>query len=283
MSVQNLTYVLRNLLAFMMVLLMVNCNDEETKANVENARVQLKLVDAPGDYEEVNIEIIDIQYQSSEDENQESWQSFTPEGGFPINVDVTELIAGNSLLLADEVLPVGILKQVRLVLSDNNTLKIEGQDGLIPLDTPSAQQSGLKLNLDEELEAGFVYSFILDWNVQKSIVKAGNSGKYILKPVIKVNAEVSSGSLSGKVVEIVEEVETAIANQTVEVYTTDDVLVKDTLTDENGNFLFLGLDPGNYIIKISKEGYMDYISNEITVEVGSIEEIGTIILEMESE
>ena len=41
-----------------------NSNDEINKT----ARVQLKLVDAPGDYLEVNVEIIDIQYNSSEDD-----------------------------------------------------------------------------------------------------------------------------------------------------------------------------------------------------------------------
>lgn len=272
--------VLGTVMTIMAILLMVNCDDSDSKNKTETARVQLKLVDEPGDYEEVNIEIVDIQYQSSEDD-EEGWESFTPEGGYPINVDITELIAGNSLLLTDEVVPVGILKQVRFVLSDNNTLKIEGEEELIPLDTPSAQQSGLKLNLDEELEPGFVYTFILDWSVQESIVKAGNSGKYILKPVIKVDAEISSGSISGKVIEIIEEIETPIANQTVEVYTTDDILVKDTLTDDDGDFMIQGLEEGTYILKITKEGYVNYVSDEITVEVGNVEAAGTITLELE--
>ncbi len=261
-----------------LMLLMFNCNNEESSNN-DTARVQLKLVDEPGDYLEVNIEIVDIQYKSSEGEG--GWESFAPEGGYPINVDITELIAGNSLLLTDEVVPVGILKQVRLVLSDNNTLKIEGEEGLIPLNTPSAQQSGLKLNLNEELEAGFVYTFVLDWNVQKSIVKAGNSGKYNLKPVIKVNAEISSGSIEGKITEIIDNIETPIENEIVQVYSIDDVLIKDTLTDADGDFMIQGLEAGNYILKVSKTGYKEYVSEEVTVAVGNIESIGTIILELE--
>ena len=278
MRMNYLKSIFGSVITMMALMLMVNCDNADSNKS-ETARIQLKLVDEPGDYEQVNIEIIDIQYRSTEED--ESWQSFTPESGYPLNVDITELIAGNSLLLTDEVVPVGLLKQVRLVLSDNNTLKIEGEDDLIPLDTPSAQQSGLKLNLDKELEAGFVYSFILDWNVQKSIVKAGNSGKYILKPVIKVNAEVNSGSISGKVVEIIEDIETPIANQLIEVYTTEGDLVKDTLTNENGDFVFQGLDAGAYIIKIMKETYMAYESLEVNVEVGNVESVGTIILELE--
>lgn len=261
------------------MLLLFNCNSSDDGSKNETARVQLKLVDAPGDYLEVNIEIVDIQYKSSDDE--EGWVSFNPEGGYPINVDLTELIAGNSALLADEVVPVGVMKQVRLVLSDNNTLMIEGEDDLIHLDTPSAQQSGLKLNLDKELEAGFTYTFILDWDVQKSIVKAGNSGKYNLKPVIKVNVEISSGSIGGKIVEIIDDTETVIINQVVEVYTTDDMLVKETLTDDNGDFVIQGLEAGNYTLKINKATYKNYISSKLNVEVGNLKSAGTIILELE--
>lgn len=252
-----------------------SCNND----GENTARVQLKLVDAPGDYLEVNVEIIDIQYNTTDSE--EGWMSFTPVGGYPINVDLTELIAGNSLLLTDQIIPAGMLKQIRLVLSENNTLMIDGEEGLRPLDTPSALQSGLKLNLNEELEAGFSYTFILDWNVQESVVEAGNSDMYNLKPVIKVNAEVNSGSISGKVIEMIESVETAMENVTVGVYTTVDVPVTDSLTDVDGNFLIQGLEAGNYILKITRNGYQEYVSSEIIVTVGNVIGAGTIELILE--
>jgi Domain of unknown function (DUF4382)/Carboxypeptidase regulatory-like domain len=273
MKLKKLKFFVIASVAIVSVVFSQSCSNENSE---DASRVQLKLVDAPGDYLEVNIEIIDIQYNSSDYE--EGWKSFTPETGYPIGVDLTELIAGNSLLLTDQIIPAGMLKQIRLVLSNNNTLKIEGVEGLIDLDTPSALQSGLKLNLDAELEGGFSYTFILDWNVQESVVEAGASDKYNLKPVIKVSAEVNSGSISGKVVEIIEEVETAMENISVGVYTTDDVMVTDSLTDVNGDFLIQGLEAGNYILKISQEGYLEYASTDVVVTVGNIEPIGTIVL-----
>ena len=51
--------------------------DDNNVSDTSTSRVQLKLIDAEGDYEEVNIEIIDILYNSSEDE--EGWISFSPE------------------------------------------------------------------------------------------------------------------------------------------------------------------------------------------------------------
>lgn len=273
MNLKNLRNTIITFVAIISLAFIQSCNNDSTDNAV---RVQLVLVDAPGDYLEVNVEIIDIQYNSSDSED--GWMSFTSESGYPINVDLTELIAGNSLLLTDQIIPSGMLKQIRLVLSDNNTLMIEGVEGLIPLDTPSAQQSGLKLNLNEELEDGFSYTFILDWNVQESVVEAGASGMFNLKPVIKVTAEVNSGSISGKVIEIIEEVETAIEDVTIMVYTTGDVLVTDTLTDIDGNFLIQGLESGSYIIKIARDGYQEYESAEIVVTVGNDADAGTIEL-----
>ena len=260
-----------------------SCNNTNDYSNT--ARVQLKLIDAPGDYLEVNVEIVDIQYNSSD--NEEGWASFTPADGYPINVDLTQLIAGNSHLLADEIVPSGMLKQIRLVLSDNNSVTIqgelEGETINTHLDTPSAMQSGLKLKINTELEPGFSYTYILDWDVQKSIVKAGNSGKYNLKPVIRVNAEVNSGSISGKVIGEVEEddVDGAVSLQGVIValYTTEDTYITETLTNENGDFIIQGLVGGEYKIKIEQDGYMEYEStDDVVVTVGTIADLGTIEL-----
>ena len=268
-----------------------SCNTDdsvqEPSLSSNTSRIQLKLVDAPGDYLEVNVVIIDIQYNSSEDE--EGWKSFEPTEGYPIEVDLTELVAGNSLVLADEIIPSGMMKQIRLVLADEgNTIVIDEGEGdeVVPsqpidLKTPSAQQSGLKLKLEEVLEAGFSYTFILDWDVQKSIVKAGNSGKYNLKPVINVIAEVNSGSLTGNVVgklDVNDEEPVPFEGIMVEAFSTDELSISKatTYTDANGDFLFQGLAEGDYILKIMKTGYQDYMTpttdpdETIEINVGEI-------------
>lgn len=261
-------------------LLLFNCNDRET--DNETARVQLVLVDAPGDYEEVNVEIIDIQYNSSEGEK--GWKSFTPENGYPIQVDLTKLIAGNDLLLTDEIIPAGTFKQIRLILSDNNTVLLEGESTPVHLDTPSAEQSGLKIKLDENLEGGYSYTFILDWDVQRSVVKAGNSGKYILKPVIRANAEVNSGTLGGQVVADPlsddDNITQPLANVVVGVYTLEGVLVTQTQTNDLGNFLIHGLKAGEYKIKIATDTYMPYESAVVNIVAGEVTDMGIIELKV---
>lgn len=272
----------------MFIVVFQSCNNDNSDTIDKTARIQLKLVDAPGDYLEVNVEIMDVQYNNSEDEA--GWRSLGKESDYPINVDLTDLTAGNSLILADTIIPSGMMKQIRLVLSDNNNLVYEDEEGIeqeTHLDTPSAQQSGLKLKLNEELEPGYSYTFILDWDVQKSIVKSGTSGKYNLKPVIRVNAEVNSGSIMG----IVEgdltddEVDNPIAldNAVVEIYNDPtlegDESIASTLTNENGEFKFVGLDAGNYILEIKADPFMDYESEaSILVTVGELNNIGTVTL-----
>jgi hypothetical protein len=258
-----------------------SCSDDKITDPEKGSRVILKLIDSEGDYQEVNVEIIDIQYNSSDEEN--GWQSFTPEQGYPIQTDLTELVAGNELLLSDEIIPSGWMEQIRLVLSDNNTLKIEGQEELIPLKTPSAQQSGLKIKLNQELDPGFSYTFILDWDVQRSIVSAGNSGQYILKPVIRANAEVNSGSVSGIVVaDVIGDESTDLFPQkdvVVDIFTSGGDYVTNTQTNENGEFLIQGLSPGEYEIRIETLEYVPYVSEDpIVVTVGEINYLGTIEL-----
>ena len=246
-------------------------NDEESKT----ASVQIKLVDFPGDYLGVNVNIVDVQYNSSEDEG--GWKSFESFEG-PVEVDLTKLVGGNSLLLTDQIMPSGMMKQIRLILGDGNNVVVEGSDELteltFDLDTPSAQQSGLKLKLDTVLEPGFSYTFILDWDVQKSIVKTG-SDKYILKPVIRVGAEARTGKVEGIVTEekTVGDVTEAIAFEgvIVNLYKFDandgDEPFATTYTDVDGYFIFEGLPTIDYKIVIEQEGYVKNTTEVFTVKV----------------
>ena len=272
------------MIAFAIISIMVvqSCNDSDNNED-GTARVQLKLIDSPGDYLEVNVNIIDVQYNSAEDED--GWRSFESFVG-PVDVNLLELVGGVSLFLTDENLPSGMMKQIRLVLGDGNYIVIDGDDKdseeddiKVDLTTPSAQQSGLKLKLDTELEAGFSYTFILDWDVQKSIVETG-SGKYILKPVIRVEAEVNSGSIEG----IVTGEAIPLEDVVVYLYKSDAVEGEEpfasTYTNADGYFIFEGLlpSPSNYEIEIEQDGYSNYKSGDITVKVGEVQDISPIEL-----
>ncbi len=68
--------------------------------------------------------------------------------GYPVEsgsnmVDLTELIAGTSHVLADEEIEPGLFSKVRIVLGDMNSLVLADENGeegeTVPLKTPSAQ------------------------------------------------------------------------------------------------------------------------------------------------
>uniref|UniRef100_C6E4Z5 DUF4382 domain-containing protein n=1 Tax=Geobacter sp. (strain M21) TaxID=443144 RepID=C6E4Z5_GEOSM len=96
-------------------------------------------------------------------------------------------------LLGDIVLPAGSYSQVRLILEPNPsgnrppvnylTLKSDVNETPIPLvlDTPSAEQSGLKVLGPVEVEAGVINAVMIDFDPNTAIVSRGNGG-YNLKP-----------------------------------------------------------------------------------------------------
>lgn len=67
-----------------------------------------------------------------------------------------------------------------------------------PLEIPSGEQTGIKLNHGSVIESGLLYDLILDFDAERSIVLTGN-GQYKLKPVIRVVPLVISGTISGKI------------------------------------------------------------------------------------
>ena len=95
-------------------------------------------------------------------------------------LDYTEM---KDTILASKSVTIGYLSQIRLVLGKNNSIKIDGK--YVDLKAPSASESGLKLNVQQEIMYGVIYTYLLDFDVKKSIVQ--NDNKFLLKPVIKVS------------------------------------------------------------------------------------------------
>lgn len=106
-------------------------------------------------------------------------------------VDLLSLTNGKLEELGQTVLPAGKYTQLRLVLAENNgapfanSAKPTGESE-VALQTPSGQQSGLKTNIDITVAANKTSDFVIDFDACKSIVAAGGSGKYLLKPVLSM-------------------------------------------------------------------------------------------------
>jgi hypothetical protein len=108
------------------------------------------------------------------------------EAWIPINtkdtiVNLLDLQNGITILLADDVVPQGVLKEVRFILGNGNYVVVNGV--AYPMQTPSAETSGLKVKIDKNLNEVF-NAFILDFDAAKSI--AEENGGYKLDPVIRL-------------------------------------------------------------------------------------------------
>lgn len=256
-------------------LIIISCDDSNNDDNNGKGILSIRLVDEPGDYENVFVDIIDvmIKYDDSDSQNDESgWNSIgVVEPGI---YDLLELTGGTSLQLVDnEEIESGIIKQIRLILGEENSVVIEGQSEPIPLNTPSAQQSGLKVMVNQEILAGFNYDFVLDFDVDESIVMAGNSGNYNLKPVLRASLEINSGTIVGNVQpsDVIIEIEASNGIETVSTY-----------IDSEGNFEIPGLSEGVYTLTITPDDdsmlNVQIIEN-IEVAIGDVIDIGNITLQ----
>jgi len=249
---------------------LIGCSDDDSPTE-GTSRISIKLVDEPGDFDNVFVEVIDVMVKINDNsDDDETWESINA-----INTgiyDLLELTGGVNVILADDYqVPSGTLNQIRLVLGDNNSVVIDGET--FPLNTPSAQQSGLKIKVNETLEPNFDYTFILDFNVDESIVIAGNSGNINLKPVIRASAEISTGTISGAV---------SPATVQTQITATNGDFSVSTYADANGNFLLFGLADGIYQLTITPElesGFSESIIENVEVIVGEDTDLGTIDLE----
>lgn len=258
----RLMYFLTGIVSIVVAFLFLSsCSSDE-----KNARVEVRLTDAPGDYEEVLIDIQDVEIHSSGGDQQGGWVSLDVTPGV---YNLLELTNGLDTLLGDTELPAGKISQLRLVLGENNSITVDGETH--ELSTPSAQQSGLKLNLHATLRPGVTYKILLDFDVARSIVETGN-GNYILKPVIRAISEATGGAIEGSV---------SVPESSPAVYAImNSDTIGTTFADSTGAFLIKGLAAGTYTVSFAPAtGYTIDDQTGVIVTVGNVTDLGIIIVE----
>lgn len=175
------------------VLIFYACSKNETSSENTKAHLEVYLTDDPVNYDSVIIDVRDVKINYSTD-TANGWKSLSQVNARPY--DILRLINDKDTILGKTDLDSGRIEQIRLVLGPNNYVIVKGQS--YKLETPSAEQSGLKINLHQAVSAGLLYKLLLDFDAARSIVKTGN-GKYILKPVIRATMQAQGGSLKGYV------------------------------------------------------------------------------------
>lgn len=252
---------------FALVLMIAGC---DTAPQSETGTLEVRLIDAPIDnVSEVNVVIDSVQVNNSD--NEEGWITISE----PMqSYDLLKLTNGAYEVLGEVDLEPGTYEQIRLILNPEGNNLVFPDERVEDLFIPSGAQTGVKLNVNAEIEAGFTYTLILDFDASRSVVKAGNSGKHLLKPVIKASNEATTGIVSGTVLP-------ADAKSKVMAIVEEDTLTTTLADTTDGTYKLLGLDPGTYRISFEPrvEGYAGTDTTGVEVTAGATTELGTTELE----
>jgi hypothetical protein len=170
-------------------------------------------------------------------------------------IDLLTLTNGVLEELGQTVLPAGQYTQMRLVLASNSVHPMANSvvptgSSEVELTTPSGQQTGLKMNVDITVEPNEVADFVIDFDACRSVVKAGSSGKYNLKPVVSVIPVLSDAGQR-----IVGYVDPATLGATTLVSAqSGGEVVKATPPDASGQFVLYPVPPGTYDLVFVSSG-----------------------------
>lgn len=231
-----------------------SCKNENDKSHLS-----VSLTDAPGNYDAVMVDI-----QSVEVIGNDTSVALNTNNRI---YNLLNFSNGVDTLLATGDLEPGTISQIRLILGANNTVTLDGV--VYPLSTPSAMQSGLKLEVNKTFESGVSYIIKLDFDANKSIVSLGN-GSYQLKPVIRTIDAAINGSITGSI-SLIGVIATVTATSNEVTYT--------SVTNVSGQFLIAGLPVGTYDVTVTPDlPLLPVTKTDVAVTLGVSTNVGIITL-----
>ena len=147
------------------------------KKDSGESTLRVRLTDAPADYQEVNIDLKAINVKLSDDSD--AWVALD---AIPGIYNLLGLQNGVDTLIGTKTFSAATVKEIRLVLGQNNTIKVN--NAVFPLTVPSGSESGLKIKINKKLNAA-IETLIIDFDAALSIHEEG-TGDYKLRPVLKI-------------------------------------------------------------------------------------------------
>ena len=156
----------------MIVLFIAACKKEQSTTDL-----RIHLTDNPYNASEVNVDIREVRVNFRDDST--GWVSMATHAGV---YNLLGLQNGVDTLLAQATVPTNTVKEIRFVLGNDNSIKIDST--VYPLTIPSGSESGLKIKVNKHLNAT-LDSLFIDFDAALSIMQTG-TGEYKLKPVLKI-------------------------------------------------------------------------------------------------
>lgn len=232
--------------------------------------LRVSLTDAPAcGYDAVNVTVERVRVHQSATAtggaSEAGWSEIVLSP--PRKVDLLQLTNGVLFELGQVALPAGNYQQIRLVLADNSSVPLANSvvptgKAETPLDTPSGQQSGIKLQANVAVPAGETMDVVLDFDACRSVVKRGNSGQYNLKPVISVIPLISAGAISGYVQPGL------LADGVTVTAQSGGTVVKATVPDASGAFRLSPIASGTYSVVFTADDRTTRVVSGVPVVTG---------------
>ena len=244
---------------------LAGCGDSDSSTEPGFGSVRVSMTDAPAQYDEVNIVIREVHVHQDGAAAEQGWVVVRPDSAS--TYDLLELRNGVFVTLGfEDVAPSGHYDQVRLILGDGSTVVVDGVTH--PLVTPSALQSGIKVNGGFDVPDDGLVEVMLDFDASRSIHVTGN-GTYMLQPVIRMMQSNMAGAIHG-------DLDPATEAEVHAIFGPDSV---STIPNDNGEFTLSALPAGVYDVAIDvAAGYRDTTLSGVVVARGLTTELGVITL-----
>jgi Domain of unknown function (DUF4382) len=238
----------------------ITLNSCSSDSNSGKYAYKVRMTDAPGPYDEVNIDLQAVEVTGS---NGQTVTLSTTTGIY----NLLDFSNGLSTLIATSNLSDANVSQVRLILGTNNTVVIGGVS--YPLSTPSAEQSGLKLLVNQTLVADIQNELLIDFDANASVIQTGN-GTYKLKPVLRSVVAVS-GTIKGSI--------TPLGALAVVTATSSTGFEYSSSVNTQGQFQIMGLPSGTYSFTITPQlPLLPVTQTNVVVVAGVATNLGVIAL-----
>jgi hypothetical protein len=275
----------------LLVMFVAGCGGGSSSGSPQGTSLQgtlsVALTDASAsgfDHVYVTVSKVRVHQSASATEDDGDWSDITLNPARKI--DLLSLTNGVLEHLGQTSLPAGHYTQLRLVLSANTgtipansvVLSDDPTKTEIPLKTPSAVQSGIKLINEFNVAPGQRVDLVLDFDALKSIVKRGNSKSnknkdelYLLKPVIRMLPIVLTG-IDGFV-------DKALLNKNVMISSQQSgTVVRATVPDAlTGEFFLSHLAAGNYDVVITADDHATAVIAGVPVSLATSTALVTMV------
>lgn len=269
MKIKNLFIVF-----FASLFFFISCSDGDDSQN-EMGKLTVQLTDAPFPHDlvaEANVTIFKVdarnkdgeiemegETDSNVDENDNS--SFVTLMEEEIEVNLLELINGNTESLINTDVPVGTYDLIRVYVKGVSIVLTDGT--IYDLKVPSGEQTGIKVFIKPGLVVSGRLSadLLLDFDVSKSFIPKGNRNDFSeitgfnFKPVIKACNKSTSGTLAGLIYTTQEETQVGLGAAQIEIYSADTLNTTTSSEEVTGAYKVMGLTAGSYDVVVTLNGY----------------------------